>query len=36
MNLQSAREAGRLRSGDLYVMTASGLGSTFSAAVLRH
>lgn len=36
LNLQSAREAGRLRSGDLYVMTASGLGSTFSAAVLRH
>ncbi|GHJ97737.1 hypothetical protein SNE510_72560 [Streptomyces sp. NE5-10] len=36
LNLQSARTAGCLLSGDLYVMTALGLGSTFSAAVLRH
>jgi len=36
VNLVHAREAGRLRPGDLYLMASVGLGATFSAAVLRH
>ncbi|MDX3854829.1 3-oxoacyl-[acyl-carrier-protein] synthase III C-terminal domain-containing protein [Streptomyces sp. AK02-01A] len=36
INYVHAREAGRLRPGDLYLMAAVGLGATFSAAVLRH
>jgi len=36
INLFDATESGRLRPGDHYVMTAVGLGATFSAAVLRH
>lgn len=36
INHVDAREAGRLRPGDLYLMAAVGLGATFSAAVLRH
>lgn len=36
INYLSAREAGRIRGGDRYLMTAVGLGATFSAMVLRH
>ncbi|RCV48389.1 3-oxoacyl-[acyl-carrier-protein] synthase III C-terminal domain-containing protein [Marinitenerispora sediminis] len=36
INHQSARELGRLRPGDHYLMTAVGLGATFSAMVFRH
>ncbi|WIN00195.1 3-oxoacyl-[acyl-carrier-protein] synthase III C-terminal domain-containing protein [Actinoplanes oblitus] len=36
INHVHARAAGRLRPGDLYLMTSVGLGATFSAAVLRH
>ncbi|WP_117212772.1 3-oxoacyl-[acyl-carrier-protein] synthase III C-terminal domain-containing protein [Allorhizocola rhizosphaerae] len=36
INLVHARDAGRLRRGDTYLMAAVGLGATFSAAVLRH
>jgi len=36
INHVSARAAGRLRPGDLYLMASVGLGATFAAAVLRH
>lgn len=36
INLQSARAQGRLRTGDRSLMTAVGLGATFSAMVLQH
>lgn len=36
VNLSSARRLGRLRRGDRYVMTAVGLGATFSAMVCEH
>lgn len=36
INLAHARDSGRLRPGDIYVMAAVGLGATFSAAVVRH
>ncbi|MFI5758924.1 3-oxoacyl-[acyl-carrier-protein] synthase III C-terminal domain-containing protein [Streptomyces sp. NPDC051569] len=36
INHVHARERGRLRPGDLYLMAAVGLGATFSAAVFRH
>jgi 3-oxoacyl-[acyl-carrier-protein] synthase III len=36
INYVSAREEGLLRPGHPYVMTAVGLGTTFSALVLRH
>jgi 3-oxoacyl-[acyl-carrier-protein] synthase-3 len=36
LNYESARQAGRLRPGDHYVMTAVGLGATFSAMVFTH
>jgi 3-oxoacyl-[acyl-carrier-protein] synthase-3 len=36
INYVHAREAGRLRPGDHYLMASVGLGATFSAAVLRH
>ncbi|MFE6038309.1 3-oxoacyl-[acyl-carrier-protein] synthase III C-terminal domain-containing protein [Streptomyces sp. NPDC056452] len=32
----TARELGRLKEGDLYLMAAVGLGATFSAMVFRH
>jgi 3-oxoacyl-[acyl-carrier-protein] synthase-3 len=35
INYVSARDAGRLRPGDLYLMASVGLGATFSAMVLR-
>jgi 3-oxoacyl-[acyl-carrier-protein] synthase-3 len=36
INYESARLDGRLRPGDRYVMTAVGLGATFSAMVFEH
>jgi 3-oxoacyl-[acyl-carrier-protein] synthase-3 len=36
INYQTARDRGRLRPGDRYLMTAVGLGATFSAMVLQH
>ncbi len=36
INHESARSAGRLQPGDHYVMTAVGLGATFSAMVFTH
>lgn len=36
INYVHARDAGRLRPGDRYLMASVGLGATFSAAVLRH
>lgn len=36
INYQTARELGRLRPGDRYVMTSAGLGATFSAMVFQH
>jgi 3-oxoacyl-[acyl-carrier-protein] synthase-3 len=36
INHQTAVRDGRLRDGDIYLMTAVGLGATFSAMVLRH
>ncbi|MDX2525289.1 3-oxoacyl-[acyl-carrier-protein] synthase III C-terminal domain-containing protein [Streptomyces europaeiscabiei] len=36
VNLRSARQLGRLRRGDRYIMTAVGLGATFSAMVFEH
>ncbi|SCL35005.1 3-oxoacyl-[acyl-carrier-protein] synthase-3 [Micromonospora nigra] len=36
INYVHARDAGRLRPGDLYLMASVGLGATFSAAVWRH
>lgn len=36
INHRTADEAGRLRAGDVYVMVSVGLGSVFSAMVLRH
>ncbi|SDH17119.1 3-oxoacyl-[acyl-carrier-protein] synthase-3 [Sinosporangium album] len=36
INYRSARQSGRLRRGDRYLMTAVGLGATFSAMVLEH
>ncbi len=36
INYDSARRAGRLQRGDHFVMTAVGLGATFSAMVLTH
>lgn len=36
INYDSARRSGRLRPGDHYVMTAVGLGATFSAMVFTH
>jgi 3-oxoacyl-[acyl-carrier-protein] synthase-3 len=36
MNYRTAREEGLLRPGDRYVMTAVGLGATFSAMVFEH
>ncbi|MBB5870010.1 3-oxoacyl-[acyl-carrier-protein] synthase-3 [Allocatelliglobosispora scoriae] len=36
LSLQAATAAGRLREGDYYVMTASGLGSTTAAMVFQH
>ncbi|WP_238011737.1 3-oxoacyl-[acyl-carrier-protein] synthase III C-terminal domain-containing protein [Dactylosporangium sp. AC04546] len=36
VSLRDARQAGRLRPGDRYLMTAVGLGATFSAMVFEH
>jgi 3-oxoacyl-[acyl-carrier-protein] synthase-3 len=36
INYQTARELGRLRPGDRYLMAAVGLGATFSAMVFEH
>ena len=36
INLRTACEQGRLRRGDRYVMTAVGLGATFSAMAFEH
>ncbi|MGP3910937.1 3-oxoacyl-[acyl-carrier-protein] synthase III C-terminal domain-containing protein [Nonomuraea sp. 10N515B] len=36
LNLQSARELGRLNPGDRYLMAAVGLGATFSAMIFEH
>ncbi|MBU2665900.1 3-oxoacyl-ACP synthase [Actinoplanes bogorensis] len=36
LNYVSARDLGRLRPGDHYLMAAVGLGSTFSAMVFQH
>lgn len=36
INYCSARDSGRLKPGDRYVMTAVGLGATFSAMVFEH
>ncbi|MFC5833577.1 3-oxoacyl-[acyl-carrier-protein] synthase III C-terminal domain-containing protein [Nonomuraea insulae] len=36
INLRSARTQGRLNRGDRYLMTAVGLGATFSAMVFEH
>ncbi len=36
INHETARRTGRLRRGDRYVMTAVGLGATFSAMVFEH
>ncbi|MEE3918898.1 3-oxoacyl-[acyl-carrier-protein] synthase III C-terminal domain-containing protein [Micromonospora sp. BRA006-A] len=36
LNYVAARELGRLRPGDRYLMAAVGLGSTFAAAVFEH
>ncbi|MDF3292663.1 3-oxoacyl-[acyl-carrier-protein] synthase III C-terminal domain-containing protein [Streptomyces silvisoli] len=36
INYCSARDTGRLKPGDRYVMTAVGLGATFSAMVFEH
>ncbi len=36
INYRSARWADRIRPGDHYLMTAVGLGATFSAMLLRH
>lgn len=36
INYQTARELGRLHPGDRYLMTAVGLGATFSAMVFEH
>ena len=36
INYQTARELGRLRPGDRYLMTAVGVGATFAAMVLEH
>lgn len=36
LNLRSATADGRLRPGDRYLMTAVGLGATFSAMVFQH
>jgi 3-oxoacyl-[acyl-carrier-protein] synthase-3 len=36
LNYRSASDAGRLKPGDHYVMTAVGLGATFSAMVFEH
>jgi transposase-like protein len=36
INLHSATAQGRLEPGQIYVMTAVGLGATFSATVLQH
>lgn len=36
INHVTAREQGRLKPGDLYLMAAVGLGATYAAAVFRH
>lgn len=36
INYQAATRAGRIKPGDRYVMTAVGLGATFSSMVLQH
>jgi len=36
INYQTAFERGRLRTGDIFVMTAAGLGATLAAMVFRH
>jgi 3-oxoacyl-[acyl-carrier-protein] synthase-3 len=36
INYQTARELGRLRPGDRYLLASVGLGSTFSAMVFEH
>ncbi|MBQ1026061.1 3-oxoacyl-[acyl-carrier-protein] synthase III C-terminal domain-containing protein [Micromonospora sp. C95] len=36
LNYRSACDAGRIRPGDRYLMTAVGLGATFAAMVLQH
>jgi 3-oxoacyl-[acyl-carrier-protein] synthase-3 len=36
INHQTARELGRLRPGDKYLMTSAGLGQSFAAMILEH
>jgi 3-oxoacyl-[acyl-carrier-protein] synthase III len=36
MNLQRAREAGRVGPGDVVVLATSGLGFSWAATVLRY
>jgi 3-oxoacyl-[acyl-carrier-protein] synthase-3 len=36
LNYRTARDLGRLRDGDRYIMAVVGLGGTFSAMVFEH